>query len=153
MFLLWYCLVKHLDNIIQFLLKISLIWWINLFVISSIFLLMNHVLLKKIVIVVGKSTRSRVLRSGTGIRGAPKDKDRVRKFFSSWGAGQGGDGTRQNHVGRGWGKNFFPIMRGGRGWGKTKSCGARAEAPSFGPALPCLAPRLPSLPSMVLWMF
>ena len=25
-FLLWYCLAKHLDNIIQFLLKISLIW-------------------------------------------------------------------------------------------------------------------------------
>ena len=27
LFLLWYCLVKLLDNIIQFLLKIILIWW------------------------------------------------------------------------------------------------------------------------------
>ena len=27
LFLLWYYLVKHFDNIIQFLLKTSLIWW------------------------------------------------------------------------------------------------------------------------------
>ena len=27
LFLLWYCLVKNFNNIIQFLLKISLIWW------------------------------------------------------------------------------------------------------------------------------
>ena len=27
LFLLWYCLTKHFYNIIQFLLKISLIWW------------------------------------------------------------------------------------------------------------------------------
>ena len=26
-YMLWYCLVKHFDNIIQFLLKISLIWY------------------------------------------------------------------------------------------------------------------------------
>ena len=47
-------------------LKISLIYEINLFVISSIFLLMEEVLLKTIVIVVGKLTRSRVLRGGVG---------------------------------------------------------------------------------------
>ena len=40
---------------------------INLFVISSIFLLMKEVLLKKIVIVVGKLTRSRVLQGETEI--------------------------------------------------------------------------------------
>ena len=27
LFLLWYYLIKHFNNIIQFLLKISLIWW------------------------------------------------------------------------------------------------------------------------------
>ena len=26
-YMLWYCLVKYLDNIVQFLLKISLIWY------------------------------------------------------------------------------------------------------------------------------
>ena len=55
LFLLRYCLVKHYYNIIQF---------------SSIFLLMKQVLLKTIVIVVSKLTRSRVLRGGVGLRGA-----------------------------------------------------------------------------------
>ena len=46
LFLLGYCLVKHFNNIIQFLLKITLLDGINLFVISSIFLLMKHVKFK-----------------------------------------------------------------------------------------------------------
>ena len=39
--------------------------------------------IKKIVIVVGKSTRSRVLRDGTELRGALRNEDRAEKFFSS----------------------------------------------------------------------
>ena len=46
LFLLGYRLVKHFNNIIQFLLKITLLDGINLFVISSIFLLMKHVKFK-----------------------------------------------------------------------------------------------------------
>ena len=77
---------------------------------------MKYVLLKKIVIVVGKLIRSRVLRSGAGFRGAPKGKDGVRKFSSSCGAGQG--------------------------WSKTKSYGAGAKTPSFRPAPPHCHPNL-----------
>ena len=39
--------------------------------------------IKKIVIVVGKSTRSRVLRDGTELRGALRNEDRAEKIFSS----------------------------------------------------------------------
>ena len=50
------CLVKHLDMLFNFFLKIDLIWFdgINLVVIPSIFLLMKYVSLKKIVLVVGQ---------------------------------------------------------------------------------------------------
>ena len=41
---------------------------------------MKHVLLKKkIVIVMGKLTRSRVLQGGAGLHEAPKDQDGVRQ--------------------------------------------------------------------------
>ena len=39
--------------------------------------------IKKIVIVVGKSTRSRVLRDGMELRGALRNEDRAEKIFSS----------------------------------------------------------------------
>ena len=39
--------------------------------------------IKKIVIVVGKSTRSRILRGGTGLCGAPGGEDGARKIFPS----------------------------------------------------------------------
>ena len=39
--------------------------------------------IKKIVIVLRKSTRSRVLRDGTELRGVLRDEDRAEKFFSS----------------------------------------------------------------------
>ena len=77
---------------------------------SSIFLLMKQVLLKTIVIVVGKLIRSRVLWGGVGLRRAPRVEDGARKILPSCGAG--------------------------RGWGKTKLCGAGMKAPSFGPASP-----------------
>ena len=67
----------------------------------------------------GKSTKSRVLRGGAGLRGAPK----------------GGGGVRK----------FSPLCGAGRGWVKTKPCGAGAKIPSFGPA----SPRLALLPSLV----
>ena len=66
---------------------------------------MKHVLLKTIVIVVDKLTRSRVLQGGAGLRGAPL----------------GGDGARK----------FSLSCEAGWGLGKTKSCGAGAKTPSF----------------------
>ena len=70
---------------------------------------MKYVLLKK-KITMGKSTKSRVLRGGAGLRGAPK----------------GGGGVRK----------FSPLCGAGRGWVKTKPCGAGVKIPSFGPAPP-----------------
>ena len=95
LFLLGYCLVKYFNNIIQF---------------SSIFLLTKQVLLKTIVIVVSKLTRSRVLRGGVGLRGALR----------------GGDGVRK----------FFPSCKVGQKWDKIKPCRAGAKTSSFGPASP-----------------
>ena len=84
-----YCLIKHLDNIIQFLLKISLIWW-DKFIYNFKYIFTNKkVLIKKIVIVVSKLTRSRVLRGGVGLRGALRDRDEIIKFSLSCGASWG----------------------------------------------------------------
>ena len=44
---------------------------------------MEHVLLKTIVIVVGKLTRSRVLQGGAGLCGAPRAGDGSKKFSPS----------------------------------------------------------------------
>ena len=46
---------------------------------------MKQVLLKTIVIVVGKLTRSRVLRCGAGLCGAPRGRDKVRQNHTGWG--------------------------------------------------------------------
>ena len=70
---------------------------------------MKYVLLKKIVIVVGKSTRSRVLRGRMGLHGALRDGDGARKFF---------------------------LLCGARmGWDKTKQCGLKVKTSSFDLAL------------------
>ena len=55
LFLLWYCLVKHLDDIIYFLLKISLIWC-DKFSRNFKYIFINEIVFikKKIVIVVEK---------------------------------------------------------------------------------------------------
>ena len=66
LFLLWYCLIKHFNNIIQFLLKISLIWWDKFICNFKLFLLTKQVLLKTIVVIVGKLTKSKVLQDGAG---------------------------------------------------------------------------------------
>ena len=68
---------------------------------------MKQVLLKTIVIVVGKLIKSRVLRDGMGLCEAPRGGDEVKKNFLSCGAGRGGagrdwNGVRQNHMG--WGQ-------------------------------------------------
>ena len=73
---------------------------------------MKEVLLKKIVIVVGKLTRSGVLWGGEG------------RGFA--GASRDGDGARK----------FFPSCGGKQEWGKTKLCETRAKTPSFDPILP-----------------
>ena len=56
----------------------------NLVIISSIFLLMKYVSLKKIVLVVGQVNKSRVLRDEAGLCGA---------------------------IGQRWGDKVFPIRR------------------------------------------
>ena len=83
---------------------------INLFVISNTFLLMNQILLKIIVIVINKLTKSRVLRYRIGIRDAPRGENGVGKFF--------------------------PLYRVGWGWNKTKLCEVGAKTPSFEPVPP-----------------
>ena len=50
---------------------------------------MKQVLLKTIVIVVGKLTRSRVLRGRAVFCGASRGRDRARKFSPSCEAGRG----------------------------------------------------------------
>ena len=60
---------------------------------------MKHVLLKTIVIVVGKLTRNRVLWGGVGFCRTPRGKKNFP--IMQGGARQGGNWVRQNHVGQG----------------------------------------------------
>ena len=60
---------------------------------------MKHVLLKTIVIVVGKLTRNRVLWGRVGFCRTPRGKKNFP--IMQGGARQGGDWVRQNHVGQG----------------------------------------------------
>ena len=116
LFLLWYCLVKYFNIIIQFLLKISLIWW-DKFICNNCNIFINEsCFIKTIVIIVGKLTKNRVLWGGAVVCEAPRSRDRARKFSPSCGAG--------------W------------GWGKTKPCEVRVKTPSFGPTLPHWHPYL-----------
>ena len=71
--------------IFSFLLNINLIWW-DKFICNFKYIFINETsfIKKKIVIVAGKLTRSRVLWSGAELRGALRGKD----------------GARQNHMGR-----------------------------------------------------
>ena len=71
---------------------------------------MKQILLKIIVIIVDKLTRSRVLRDGARLCKAPRSGDEVRKFSPSCGVE--------------------------RGWGKIKPYGAGVKIPSFGPTPP-----------------
>ena len=64
----------------------------------------------------GKLTKNRVLWGGAGLCRTSRERDGVRKFFSS--------------------------CRAGQGWGKIKPCGAGAKAPSFGSAPPYCHPYL-----------
>ena len=78
--------------IFSFLLNINLIWW-DKFICNFKYIFINETsfIKKKIVIVAGKLTRSRVLWSGAEFRGALRGKD--------W--------ARQNHVG--WRKRPHPL--------------------------------------------
>ena len=77
---------------------------------------MKQVLLKNIVIVMGKLTRSRVLWDGAGLCRALRGKNGVNKFSLSCGVR--------------------------RGWDKTKPFGVGAKTISFEPALPHCHPYL-----------
>ena len=99
MFLLWYCLVKHFHNIIQFLLKISFIWW-DKFICNFKYIFINEQVffLKNNCNSYGKLTKSRVLRGGVGaLRGLRGGDDTIN--FSHH-ARRDGDRVRQNHEGR-----------------------------------------------------
>ena len=52
----------------------------------------------------GKLTRSRVLRGGAGLRGAPRGGEGARNFPHH--VGQGGDGVRK--INAGWGRRLHP---------------------------------------------
>ena len=54
--------------------------------------------MKTIAIIVGKFTKSIVLRGEAGFRGTPRSEDGARKFFPSCGVGQGGNEVKQNHA-------------------------------------------------------
>ena len=86
-----------------------MIWW-DKFICNFKYIFTNEISFikkkKKIVIVVGKLTRSRVLLGGMGLHGGPRGEDWAGKFFPSCGAGRGRDGLRQNHVG--WGRKPHP---------------------------------------------
>ena len=75
---------------------------------------MKQILLKTIVIVVDKLTRSRVLRDGARLCEAPRSGDKVRQFSPSCGVE--------------------------RGWGKIKPYEAGVKTPSFGPTRPITIP-------------
>ena len=79
--------------------KIDLIWWDN-FSYNFKYIFINEIgFIKKIVLVVGKLTKSRVLRGEMGFCGTPRGGDGVRKFSPS--CKVAGDGTRQNYARRG----------------------------------------------------
>ena len=59
---------------------------------------MKQVLLKTIVIVVGKLTRSKVLRGGAGLHGASRSGDGTRNFLRHAGRGRGEDPILQTHL-------------------------------------------------------
>ena len=81
---MWYCLVKYYNNIIQFLLKISLIWW-DIFSYNFKYIYINKTcFIKKIIIAVEQINTRYNFMSGT-----PRGKDGARKFFPSYGAGRG----------------------------------------------------------------
>ena len=76
--------------------KIDLIWWDN-FSYNFKYIFINEIgFIKKIVLVVGKLTKSRVLRGEMGFRGTPRGRDGVRKFSPSCKVVE--DGTRQNYA-------------------------------------------------------
>ena len=95
-----------LGYIIQFFLKIDLIWW-DKFSCNFKYIFINEIgFIKKIVLVVGQiNKKNRILRGGAGLRGAPRGGDGVKKYSPSYGAG------------RGWGEKVFPVMRGEAGMG------------------------------------
>ena len=112
LFLLWYCLVKHFNNIIQFLLKISLIWWDKV-ICNFKYIFINET---------------------SFIKNNCNSYGQMSKSFTGWGK------TSQSPKGREWGKKIFLIMRGKAGWDKTKPCRAGVKTPSFGPAPPIAIP-------------
>ena len=77
-----------------------MIWW-DKFISNFKYIFINDIcFIKKIIITLGKLTKTRVLRDGAGLCRASRGENKARKFFPSCGVG--------------------------RGWGKKKPCGAGA---------------------------
>ena len=108
LYLLWYCYVKHLNNIIHFLLKISLIWC-DKFSCNFKYIFINETgfIKKNCNSYGGKFTKSIVLQDKTGLLRALRGGDRIRKISPSCIAGQRG--------------------------GKIKPCEIETKTPSFIP--------------------
>ena len=91
------------QNIIYFLLKICLIWW-NKFMCNFKYIFINEIgFIKKNVIIVGKSTRSRVLQDRLRLHGAPR-------------------GPMEQ-------KKNSPSCEVEQRWNKIKLCGAKIKTP------------------------
>ena len=104
LFLLWYCFVKNFNIIIQFLLKISLIWW-DKFIFNFKYIFSNKIGSIKNKCNSCGQINKKLSFTGGGLCGAPRSKDEVRKFS--------------------------PSCRIGREWNKIKLCGVRAKISSF----------------------
>ena len=87
------CLVKHLDILFNFFLKIDLIWW-DIFSCNFKYIFIDEIgFIKKIVLVIGQINK----RGGVGMGW---------ESFPHH-AGRGGDEARQNHAG--WGRRPHPL--------------------------------------------
>ena len=110
LFLLWYCLVKHFNDSIQFLLKISLIWW-DKFIYNFKYIFINKTcLIKNNYNSCGQINKKYSFTWWGGLRGAPRSRDGVKKIS--------------------------PLCGTRRRWDKTKPCRLGVKTPSFGPAPP-----------------
>ena len=95
LFLLWYCLVKHFNNIIQFLLKISLIWW-DKFICNFKYIFINETG----VIKNNCNNCGQIYGMGQGFTGSQGAGMGQENFSRHTRRGQ--NGVRQNQAGRGW---------------------------------------------------
>ena len=102
LFLLWYCLVKHFGNIIQFVQEISWIWW-DKFICNFKYIFIN---------------KTDFIKKNCNSCG------QINKYsFMGWG------GVLWGPKERGWEKKIFLVMRGKVGMGQDKIMQGKGEDP------------------------